>query len=201
MPNIARCNKKWLVWIFAISFFYGCAMQGARSSQPEIHAFQNHLKTLKGSSTKVSTVEYSVGNLSCEKEEITVQVAMEDYHYVRLYAPCFTSGPLTFTERGRKECIELLAKARSLYFKVYMANITVPTLIGTTTEGLEVRLRIMRGTTSGTIALRRFGKNESCSIRVYPHISETCSAYRLIRLLEAAPKVAAKHFATEDSAK
>ena len=200
MYCIAKCNKKWLAWVFVFSFFYACATEGRKSGQPEIRVFQNHLKTLKGTSKKAPTVEYSVGNLSCENEELTVKVAMEDYHYVRLYAPCFTSGPLTFTERGRKEVIDLLTKARSLYFKVYMVNVTVPTLIGTTMEGLEVRLRIMRGTTSGTIALRRFGTDESCNIRVYPHTSETCSAYKLIQLMEAAPAVAAKHFAAEEDA-
>jgi hypothetical protein len=159
------------------------------------------LETLKDKDPKNPLREYEVGSLSCEGGGPILKVNTEDYRYIRLYAPCFSSGPLTFTERGRKEAIDLLSKARSLYFKIYVANKYVPTLIGTTTEGLEVRLRIIPVTRLGELGLKRFNTDESCNITVCPHTSTVCSAFGLMKLLEAAPLVAAKHFATEEIVK
>jgi hypothetical protein len=200
MACFKRSKRKWLALVVLMPLFFGCSAMSHNGSNPEIAAFRNHLETLKDKASKTPLHEYEVGNLSCERGGITMKVNAGDYHYVRLYATCFSSGPLKFTERGRKEAIDLLSKARSLYFRVYTANASVPTLIGTTTEGLEVRLRIIRGTTSGEIALRKFDTDESCNLNVYPHTSTACSIYSLMRLLEAAPSVAAMHFATEGGA-
>jgi hypothetical protein len=121
--------KKRLVLIILIPFYCGCSTIVDKSSNPEITAFYNHLERLKDKPPKAPSHEYEVGNLSCKRGGITMKVNAGDYHYVRLYAPCFSSGPLKFTERGRKEAIDLLSKARSLYFRVYTANASVPTLI------------------------------------------------------------------------
>lgn len=201
MPCFKINKKIRLALLVLVSLFFGCSTMGHHGSNPEIAAFQNHLETLKDKGPKTPLHEYEVGNLSCEGGGPIMKVNTENYHYVHLYAPCFSRGPLKFTEGGRKEAIDLLSKARSLYFKVYLVNKSIPTLIGTTTEGLEVRLRIIPVTTSGEVGLKQFDTDESCNINVYPHTSTVCSAFGLIKLLEAAPSVAATHFATEGDAK
>lgn len=197
MACFKRSKRKWLALVVLVHLFFGCSAMSHNGSNPEIATFRNYLETLKDKAPKTPLHEYKVGNLSCEGGGPILKVNTGDYHYVRLYAPCFSNGPLKFTERGRKEAIDLLSKARSLYFKIYLANKSVPALIGTTTEGLEVRLRNIRGSTSGELGLKQFDTDESCNINVYPHTSVVCSAFGLIKLLEAAPSVAAKHFAAE----